>query len=319
MKERVLTVLAIVLVVASVLLTKIIVGTSIVFDVLVILLAVAAGFEMSKILKNQGKHNNKILIMAFPVLLFAMLYALMTLHMSILVIGFSVIGLVVLFLLVGFLWAQVASASTENEMREGKIRTSKSAFAITKALNTIGGCLYPTFLIMLFMPINHIADFGYLFGGETSQLETLSIIMLGLCFAIPFICDTFAYLIGKAVGGKKLCPKISPKKTISGAIGGVLSTVLLVCVLYLILSSIPSLQLALEAFGLNWWLVAIVAFVGGIICTIGDLFESFLKRKANMKDSGDILPGHGGILDRLDGMIFVVPCVLVFTILLILL
>ena len=98
-----------------------------------------------------------------------------------------------------------------------------------------------------------------------------------------------------------------------------MSTVLLVCVLYLILSSIPSLQLGLEAFGLNWWLVAIVAFVGAIICTIGDLFESFLKRKANMKDSGDILPGHGGILDRLDGMIFVVPCVLVFTILLILL
>ena len=319
MKERVLTALAIVLVVASVLLTKIIVGTSIVFDVLIVLLAVASGFEMSKILKNQGKNNNKILIMAFPVILFALLYTLMALHMSILVLGFSVLGLIALFLALGFVWAQVASASTENEMREGKIRTSKSAFAISKAFNTIGGCLYPTFLIMLFMPINHIADFGYLFGGEVAELTALSALMLGLCFAIPFICDTFAYLIGKAIGGKKLCPKISPKKTISGAIGGVLSTVLLVCVIYLILASIPALQPTLALFGLNWWVVAIVAFVGAILCTIGDLFESFLKRKAGMKDSGDILPGHGGILDRLDGMIFVVPCVLVFTILLILL
>ena len=319
MKERVLTALAILLVVASVLLTKIVVGTSIVFDVLIVLLSVAAGFEMSKILKNQGKNNNKILIMAFPVLLFALLYTFMALQMSILVIGFSVIGLIAIFLLVAFLWAQAASASTENEMREGKIRTSKGAFAISKAFNTIGGCLYPTFLIMLFMPINHIADFGYLFGGEVAYLGTLSALMIGLCFAIPFICDTFAYLIGKTVGGPKLCPKISPKKTISGAIGGVLSTVLLVCVLYLVLASIPALGPALEAFGLSWWLVAIVAFVGAVLCTIGDLFESFLKRKAGMKDSGDILPGHGGIFDRLDGMIFVVPAVLVFTILLILL
>lgn len=319
MKERVLTGLAIFLLIAVVLLTKIIIGTSIVFDILIVLLAVGCGYEMSKLLKNQNKHCHSPLIAIFPLALYVVIYLCFSFKFSIVISALLCLALFVVFALTGFLWTLVSMARTENEMRENKIRTSKKAFAVSKTMHNILGFLYPSVLVALIIPLNHLPQINYIFNGAIPYASTFSIILVSLCFLVPFICDTFAYLIGKTFGGKKLCPKISPNKTISGSIGGTIATILLLVVIYLVLSSIVSLQPALISLNITWWTVALIGLVGSIACQAGDLFESYLKRKAGVKDSGNLLPGHGGLLDRLDGFIFVVPVMAIVALLIVLL
>ena len=151
-----------------------------------------------------------------------------------------------------------------------------------------------------------------------STLATVSIIALLVAFLIPALCDTFAYLTGTLIGGKKLAPNISEKKTISGAIGGIIWTSLLLLVVYLIFNSGTSVMLVFEELGITWWMVVIMGVLGGVLCTIGDLVESLFKRKANMKDSSDLLPGHGGVLDRIDSLMFSNVALLVFFLIIIL-
>ena len=127
-------------------------------------------------------------------------------------------------------------------------------------------------------------------------------IILGL-FLLIWTNDTFAYLVGKSIGKHKLLERISPKKTIEGFVGGLVFTILAA---YLYSKYFIHAE---NTVILNW---TIIATIVGIIGTIGDLIESKFKRIAGVKDSGKIMPGHGGILDRLDSVIFVAPFVLLF-------
>lgn len=113
--------------------------------------------------------------------------------------------------------------------------------------------------------------------------------------------DTFAYLVGKNIGRNKLFPSVSPKKTIEGFIGGLVFT---------ILSSILLSKFYIESKILYIWIV--IAIIVSIFSTLGDLIQSKFKRVAGVKDSGKIMPGHGGILDRLDSIIFVIPFINLF-------
>lgn len=311
MKERVLTGLALFLVVVVMFLTKIIIGTTIVFDIFVGLIAVLAGFEIAKILDKSKHYNHYYLISVFPILSYILLLICINSQVSAVISIALFVGLFLLIALVSFFITFFSFARTENEMRVRKIRTSKSAFALKKSLNSILGMIYPALPILLLIPLNHLSEINYIFGSSLAFPTITSIIFCAMCFIIPCLCDTFAYVMGRTIGGAKLAPKISPKKTISGAVGGVLWTVILLVVLFLIFNSIPTISQVFTSLGINWWQIAIIGFVGGVACVVGDLFESYLKRKADMKDSGDILPGHGGVLDRIDGLIFVVIVVFV--------
>ncbi|WP_177764679.1 phosphatidate cytidylyltransferase [Flavobacterium sp. I3-2] len=119
-------------------------------------------------------------------------------------------------------------------------------------------------------------------------------IVIGM-FILIWNNDTFAYICGKSFGKRKLFEKMSPKKTIEGFLGGLFFT--------LIASYILSIYFTF--FDLETWLLT--AILVSSLGTIGDLVESKFKRQANIKDSGSIMPGHGGILDRLDSVIFATP------------
>ncbi len=112
--------------------------------------------------------------------------------------------------------------------------------------------------------------------------------------------DSFAFLIGKNFGKHKLLSNVSPKKTIEGFIGGIVFT--------LFTSYIISLYL--DHFSLFHWLI--IGLIASVLGTIGDLVESKFKRQAKAKDSGHIMPGHGGLLDRLDSLLFVAPFVYLY-------
>ena len=118
-------------------------------------------------------------------------------------------------------------------------------------------------------------------------------IFIALVFMISWGTDTFAYIVGCLIGKHKLCPKLSPKKTIEGSIGGILGSVLLVSLLVVYTGLKPL------------WFFIVVALIGSVIAQIGDLTASKIKRMVGIKDFGFIMPGHGGILDRFDSILFV--------------
>ena len=122
------------------------------------------------------------------------------------------------------------------------------------------------------------------------QLKIIVFLLLFGCIA----SDVGGFIVGKTFKGPKLT-KISPNKTYSGAIGSFLFTFLILSIFIFIFKA---------KFSYN---VVILSFFTSLSCQIGDLFFSFLKRKAQIKDTGNFLPGHGGILDRVDGMLFGVP------------
>jgi len=131
-------------------------------------------------------------------------------------------------------------------------------------------------------------------------------IIIGL-FVLIWTNDTFAYLVGKSMGKHKLFERVSPKKTIEGFLGGVVFAAFagfLISKLYIQ----PNPEFSGKSI-LIWTIIALIVSVFG---TIGDLIESKFKRIAGVKDSGSIMPGHGGILDRLDSVIFVAPIIFLF-------
>jgi phosphatidate cytidylyltransferase len=117
--------------------------------------------------------------------------------------------------------------------------------------------------------------------------------------SICVFSDIGGYIIGKSLGGKKLT-KISPNKTISGSFGS------------FVFSLLPLIYF--QSLITNFNMAILFCFGLSLLCQLGDLFISYFKRKARVKDTGNILPGHGGILDRIDGIIFAVPISSIFII-----
>lgn len=121
-----------------------------------------------------------------------------------------------------------------------------------------------------------------------------------IVFLVAFGTDTFAYIIGSLFGKHRLYQEVSPKKSIEGAIGGILGCVFLVIIYSYIFNLTPI------------WLLIVTAIVASIFSQIGDLVASKIKRRANIKDYGKIMLGHGGIMDRFDSIIFASPIIYYF-------
>lgn len=122
-----------------------------------------------------------------------------------------------------------------------------------------------------------------------------------IAFFIMVWCnDVFAYIVGSLIGKHKLYEKVSPKKTWEGTLGGVIFTMLAAFII----------AKFFNLYDLNTWLA--LGFIISIFANLGDLIESMIKRQVGVKDSGSIMPGHGGVLDRFDGVIFAIPAVYVY-------
>lgn len=160
-------------------------------------------------------------------------------------------------------------------------------YNILDAAITVFGIVYVPFL-MSFMILIRSMNYGNIF--------------IWLIFIGAWGTDTMAYTFGRLFGKRKIIPEISPKKTLAGAIGGILGCVALMLVFGALCSNYFNLSL-------SYVVLAILGFCCGIISQIGDWCASAIKRYVNIKDYGNIMPGHGGILDRFDSILFVAPVV----------
>ncbi|MBR1867466.1 MAG: phosphatidate cytidylyltransferase [Clostridia bacterium] len=147
---------------------------------------------------------------------------------------------------------------------------------------TLLSFVYPTALLILISELSHQGHQGALI----------------LAFVISPCTDAAAYIVGSLLKGPKLCPKISPNKTISGAIGGVIVGILSSVAVYLVFGN------TIWSFALDCAYYAFIGLVCSLLTIFGDLVESQIKRKLQVKDMGKLLPGHGGVLDRIDGLLF---------------
>lgn len=154
--------------------------------------------------------------------------------------------------------------------------------------------LYPAILLLTMLIIND-------FSGDKGLIALILIFVISPC------ADVMAYLTGmtwskiKKGNVKKLCPNLSPKKTVAGAIGGVVGGAIGGLIIYFIFRSAAD---SLVTFMPAVIYFIVIGLIGSILTEIGDLFESGIKRKAGIKDMGKIMPGHGGVADRIDGTVF---------------
>ena len=160
------------------------------------------------------------------------------------------------------------------------------------AATTVFGALYTGGTLSYLYALRY---FGYAVGDTAGALVVIMPVVL------TWASDTGAYFTGRALGGPKLIPSVSPAKTITGAVGAVVATVG-ACAAFVHYLLKPQAQLAFSPTGLIIFAVCI-----SVTAQIGDLTESLLKREAGVKDSGTLFPGHGGVLDRLDSLFFVLP------------
>lgn len=191
------------------------------------------------------------------------------------------IGLTVAAVLgVGTFWyAVILVAAVMLAMASGVLQPGVNAFG---AMFTAAGVAY---LGVLFAAILSIA------------VSPIWLASFALGCISTWVCDSFALFGGKRFGKHKLCPSVSPNKTWEGSICGALSAI----VVGAILCFVPWYN------GVDWWIVVLGAFVASTLGQIGDLVESLFKRMIGVKDSSNLIPGHGGVLDRVDSLLFSIP------------
>lgn len=247
---------------------------------LILVISVIGTYEMCKCLKATNEYNPMMIVNLIA-----------SIAISVFTYFFDYQGLVLSTLIFIIIMLSIFTFDHKYEL--------KDVFASIFVL------FYPIIPIALFIHINNLAV------GLYAMLLTIF---------VPAMTDTMAYFTGFLIGGKKLCPTISPKKTVAGAIGGVFGGIigaLLIWLLFDVVGLFNSFNnvVAVSIHETQWIAILIYIALGAIsapICEIGDLIASWIKRKAGIKDYGNLFPGHGGVMDRIDSIIVMIPITLIF-------
>ena len=166
-----------------------------------------------------------------------------------------------------------------------------SKYEIT--LEKIGGAFFFVLVIPYFLSA---------FIRIKEQNGELGVYYILLPLVAAFCSDTFAYFTGLAIGKHKLAPALSPKKTVEGSVGGLLGATICCCIYGVVMQFVFHLEV-------NYVALVLYGAIGSVVSQIGDLSFSYIKRQYGLKDYGNIFPGHGGVLDRFDSVIFCAPLI----------
>ena len=284
--------------------------TEFIFDGLVIVLIWVATYEVFKAKKLDTKGVKDYYLYPYTII------AYLTFLLGILINNpfawwlHLVLQLVLVFVLCVYVY--LMSYTDKDLVKESKLKNEPmgkvSARVVREYLKVL---LYPALLLFLLIPINHMHRWAtpVSIEGVLTPVTLLPLFAILMIFVVSMFTDTAAYAVGGIMRGKKkLWPSISPKKTWVGAVGGLFGGVIGALVVLMIMTSNPTLQLYLtQRMGYATSAIAItmaVGLVGSILTQAGDLYASWIKRRCGIKDFGKLMPGHGGVMDRLDGVIW---------------
>jgi len=306
MKKRLLTGIFIILALAATLFLRSI--SPFVADAVIVAISVLACVEVSRALNKGQRPCNTLVTAIYPILIYVGFFIgiMNDVVFYYYIIYYLVVALVCL--LFNFLMPFFFRKENEEEIKNSNNpKTSLKHYAWDKTINSMIVFAYPAILSVPYLVINHLSAFTEITTKYTDvlQVNNFAWFLIACIFAISMLTDTGAYLVGSALKGPKLCPAISPKKTISGAIGGLLFGIFgAFAVSFAFFSWVDGFELFLHSLGGTTWTVLIIGLVGSLLTQIGDILASLLKRRCGIKDYGNILPGHGGVMDRIDGQIF---------------
>ena len=271
-----------------------------IFDFYLGVLTILATFEVSKAYKNGQKRNDLYFIMAYPILSYVALVLCVVKSVNILIYVAILLSLLVVIFAVSLLMNLLLKNKMNKEMIEVNYIGTHRKYALRKSVLNLFIMVYPALILMQMFVLSHLSGFSNFTGMSGKNIEVFLLIM---AFVTTIITDTGAYLIGSGISGKKLCPKISPNKTISGAIGGVILAITFSVLLFLLFSSV-GYTVTFQSYGINIIHFIIYGLIVSIFTQSGDILASYVKRRNDIKDYGNLLPGHGGVMDRVDGLMF---------------
>ena len=302
MKKRIITGAFILLVAGIFIASR--VYTPYAFDLFIGLLAIMGCVEVTRVLERKRMFTNIIFVGSFPAILYvAMSIGIINQRDWIYFVLYFIIIVVALFV-INFLYTFLLTGLTQKEKDKYGVFEKDSIYALKKSMNSLFVMIYPALLFCSLFVINHFFDFSFVNSSGLEDTSLIIVFFITFVFAITMITDTFALVVGKICKGPKLCPLISPNKTISGAVGGFVFGAGGGLFVYYLFTLNEIFSKSMSFLNVSWWQILIVAMVTSIVGQIGDLIASALKRSARVKDYGTIFPGHGGVMDRVDGLIF---------------
>ncbi len=304
MKKRFITSIFIVLVVLGAFVSR--VFNTFVFDALILFVAVMAILEVSRAISANGKYEKPLLFFLFAHIFICYL---------LIKIGQFTDSFLPTSRYSSYLYLSIEIPVIFIVMFVSSFFTNKITFG--RMVSTAFIMFYPTSLIIFTLSINNIfpafaipagtelMDVIYPAYAVTGDTQLIGFFGLAMLFATSMLSDTMAYLVGVTVKGPKLCPNLSPKKTISGAVGGLIGGFMGAMLIYMF-ANVPALSfLQFSGFGgIPLYHFAIMGVLGSVFTQFGDLAASYLKRACGIKDFSDAFPGHGGYMDRIDGLMF---------------
>lgn len=261
--------------------------STMIFDAFVLLLSYGALYEVSKAYKSVGKKVDYTIYLV-PILI----CTIFNLEKNIFKC-FAYIALLALVLVCYLLVREIICYGVKRKngtAETDQVKQNSVLFDVAKF--TMMTFAYPLLPLSMFFLMNHLSyEVGYM--------------GIVLSFAISMLTDTSALLFGMAFGKHKFAPEVSPKKTVEGMLGGLFGGVVGAVCCFLFFYYTPYFCLAIEGNLVKYIVVfAVVSVFGSLLTQLGDLVESALKRKVGIKDLGHIFPGHGGFMDRVDGLMF---------------
>ncbi len=283
------------------------------FDIIAGIIAVFSAYESAKLNKKAGRYNYSLIGACYPALSYILILVGVLNNFTLInhLVGQLVLLVGSAFLLFGiqcFFWNKMII-----EKKIIKYEGSVLSLIFKKTLDTAINFVYPTLLLIVFVIMNHIGTYSDLTSIVTNFKDVdLALIVILATVITACFSDLFALFVGTIIGGKKLAPKISPNKTIAGSIGGFVGSILSAAIFFIIVNSFADIAAGFAATNVTVWTFIIYGFLASLFSQAGDLFESYLKRIAKAKDSGNLFPGHGGIMDRLDSVSFNLLFSLVF-------
>lgn len=290
-----------------------------VFDLLIGVIMVFCAFEVENLLHKMDRPTWTTPVGLYPILCFMMI--IISANSGLNFYHFILINLAVLvvFFVVLFAFPLMFSKwGNRSKVRDG-YSSSLCYYSFTKSMNTIFVCLWPTFLFSFAFIINHfsemsISNVASLYASTGVDFGLLGLVLL---FTTSMFADTFAMLTGRFIKGPKInLEKLGPGKSWTGLFGGIIGSMIASVIVFAIFNAFGAYAELFAALDINVW----AFLLGGLFCGLfnmgGDLFSSLFKRRAVVKDFSQIIPGHGGVMDRCNGLLVNAVFVFVFFIIL---